>query len=333
MLMFLKNTLANYSGFLKRKILLLLLLLAFMSAATANSHKSISIPLLDWSSQRVISKAIGNFLIKENYQVHYKVMSENDLWGSMARGLVHFHIEVWQASAGREFQLMVNKKRFVDLGEHSAKTQEEWWYPLYVEKLCPGLPDWKALLDCSQIFAQKNSTKGVYHLGPWEYNDADLIRSLGLNFNIKKYHDNILIWRELEKSIATQRPIIMLNWTPNWTDQRIPGRFVKFPKYHPLCETNPNWGINPNLKYDCGNVHNGWIKKAAWKGLQKQSPCVYSLIKNMDLTNNMIAEASALVDYDKQEEDTAAILWLDKNLAKVRSWGATGCFSIGVAQQ
>ena len=328
MSMFLKNTLVNSSAFLKQKSILLLLLFT-LSPLTAATPTAVSIPLLDWSSQRVISKAIGNFLTTENYQVQYKTMSENDLLGSMARGLVHFHIEVWQASAGREFQLMVNKKRFIDLGKHSARTMEEWWYPLYVEKLCPGLPDWKALLNCSQLFSDRNSTKGVYHLGPWEYNDADLIRSLGLNFKIKKHQNNDLIWQELEKSIANQRPMILLNWTPNWTDQRIPGRFVKFPEYHPLCETNPSWGINPDLKYDCGNVQNAWIKKAAWKGLQEQFPCVYGLIKNMDLTNEMIAEASALIDYDKVEEETAALLWLDKNLAKVQSWGDDGCFSNG----
>ena len=40
----------------------------------------------------------------------------------------------------------------VDAGTHKAVTREEWWVPKYVADKCPGLPDWKALDKCAEIF-------------------------------------------------------------------------------------------------------------------------------------------------------------------------------------
>jgi glycine betaine/proline transport system substrate-binding protein len=258
------------------------------------STKSVRIPLLDWSSQRVISRAIGIHLQQRNYQVSFIEMSEDILWRALSRGRVHFQIEVWQ-SYEKLLNQFVNKSRIEDLGKHSVTAIEEWWYPLYVEELCPGLPDWTALLECSDIFTEQNSKKGIYHVGPRNSQDADLIRSLKLNFKIERHEDVNEIWAELIAANADKKPILLLNWTHNWTNQRIPGNFLQFPKYQSVCLRDPSWGVNPNMTYDCGNIQNGLIKKAAWSGLSAALPCVYSLIKNMDLNNHMITQANALV--------------------------------------
>lgn len=288
------------------------------ASSTLDKRPSVNIPLLDWSSQRVISIAIGNLLKEQGYKVNYQSMSEEKIWGALARGLVHFQIEIWQASANEEFQAMIKKNRLADLGKHSVSTIEEWWYPEYVEDLCPELPDWRALNKCAALFSRDGSDQGTYLTGPWPYRDADLIRSLKLNFKIERFSDSEAIWLELATAEAKKRAIIILNWTPNWTDERVPGKFIKFPSYHPDCETDPSWGLNPLLKFDCGNIQDGWIKKAAWAGLEQKDPCIYSLIKRLDLDNLMIAEASALVDYDGHNEKNAAHLWLKKYRASMQ---------------
>ena len=99
---------------------------------------------------------------------------------------------------------------------------------------------------------------------------------------------------------------MLLNWTPNWTDTRLKGKFVKFPTYQPACETDPSWGINKQLLKDCANPSNGWLKKAAWPGLEKYSPCVFQLAKNINLNTEMIADASALYVIEKLSEDQMA---------------------------
>ncbi len=273
----------------------------------------------------MISIAIGNELTRNNYNIEYLSMSEEYLWGSLARGKVHFQIEIWQASANNEFQDMVNKKRIQDVGLHSAVTIEDWWYSDYVEALCPGLPDWRALNKCAPLFSDNQSTKGNYLTGPWPYRDGDLIRSLSLDFKIKRHPNMEMIWKELAQAKADNKPIVLLNWTPNWTDGRLSGKFVKFPAYAPECETDPSWGTNPDLAFDCANVPNGWIKKAAWAGLKAKFPCVYQYILNIDLSNEMIAEASALVDYDQYSEQIAAIKWQKKYQQKIKLWADDSC--------
>ncbi|MEH6444375.1 MAG: ABC transporter substrate-binding protein [Oceanospirillaceae bacterium] len=310
------------------KVLLLLFgystLLTFSNIAIA-AHKTIKIPLLDWSSQRVISIAMGKTFSQYQYEVEYQTMSEDLVWGALARGRVHFQLEIWQASASNEFTDMLHKKRITDLGLHSALTIEDWWYPQYVEEQCPGLPDWKALRGCAELFSEDGKSEGIYFTGPWPYRDADLIRALKLNFRIQRHADNNDIWIKLEKAQAANKPIILLNWAPNWTDQRVKGKFVEFPKYTPECETDPSWGVSPNIAFDCGNVRNGWIKKAAWSKFEESFPCAYQFIRNIDLNNQMIAEAAALVDYDGYAEEEAALLWLQKYQQVVLSWVKNSC--------
>ena len=103
--------------------------------------------------------------------------------------------------------------------------------------------------------------------------------------------------------MVNQQPIIILNWSPNWTDARIPGEFIRFPTYHPSCESDPGWGVNPSKAYDCGNKKNAWIKKYAWPKLEQQLPCVYQFIAQIDLSNEMISEAAALADYDGYSDE------------------------------
>jgi glycine betaine/proline transport system substrate-binding protein len=227
-------------------------------------------------------------------------------------------------------QPFLSKRSIVDLGSHSAKAIEDWWYPNYVATWCPGLPDWQALNNCSALFAQDSNPKGTYYTGPWVYRDPDLIRSLDLNFTIVRLADDQSLWEKLDAASAAKKPIIMLNWSPNWTDVRVPGQFVKFPVYNDDCEAVASWGVNPNQLYDCGNKRDAWIKKFAWSGLKKKHPCVQSFIQQISLTNEMIAEAAALVDYDKLTEEKSVERWLAKYALEIAQWSDTPC--IGAAQ-
>ena len=279
------------------------------------------IPLNNWSSQRVLSIVTGNLIEQMGEQVRYQNINASDQWGALRKGIIHLQVEVWQPSMAKAFTEMVNNHFIVDLGSHSAVVIEDWWYPEYVEKQCPDLPNWQALNNCANLFAsEENPLQGIYYSGPWNYSDADLIRALDLNFTIKRLANDKSLWRQLQSAMAQQQAIIMLNWSPNWTDIRVPGKFVEFPKYAAACELDPSWGLNKNLAKDCGNPANGWLKKAAWTGLEKTWPCIYQLMKRVNFTNEMIAEASALVIADGLSEEKAAQLWMKKYQKSTAAW-------------
>ncbi len=269
-----------------------------------------------------MSKMLGDLIQSLDIPVHYQEIHSEDQWGALRIGIIHLQIEVWGYSMRQRFDSMVEKKHIDDMGNHKAIVREEWWYPEYVEALCPGLPDWQALNRCAALFADKNkkTTKGVYYSGPWNYNDADLIRALKLDFIIERFNNSEALWQKLKQAVEQRQPIVLLNWTPNWVDARMKGKFVEFPRYSPQCESNPQWGPNPHLPMDCGNPISGWLRKAAWPGLKKRWPCVHQLMQKISLTNEMISEASALVVNDGYSEEKAAKLWQLKYQHAIVDW-------------
>jgi glycine betaine/proline transport system substrate-binding protein len=165
----------------------------------------------------------------------------------------------------------------------------------------------------------------VYFAGPWEYGDADIIRALGLKYTIERLPDEFALWETLVKSVKKKRPILLLNWSPNWTDNHIAGNFVDFPLYTEECETVPEWGLNKKLVKDCGNQRGGWLKKAASPDFNEKFPCAFKLIKNISFSHQMIVDASSLVVIGKLSDQAAAIEW-SKNYAKdIKKWLALGC--------
>ncbi len=146
-----------------------------------------------------------------------------------------------------KFTILLEKNQIIDAGNHDAVTREEWWYPTYVEELCPGLPDWKALNSCAELFAtHETAPKGRYVGGPWEKHDRAKIRALNLDFTMIKVENANELWQELEKAWRVKQPIVLFNWTPNWVDSRYDGKFIEFPEYTPACETMPKWGESKN---------------------------------------------------------------------------------------
>ncbi|MDK2593478.1 ABC transporter substrate-binding protein [Pseudoalteromonas obscura] len=307
----------------------LFLVCAVLCCAHANNKQNeISIPMNNWTSQRVLSYAVGSMIQTYGYNVIYHDMPASDQWGAMKKGLVHFQIEIWQQSMSGQFNRMIENNYIVDLGVHDVVVREEWWYPKYVEELCPGLPDWQALNRCATLFARKpGSSKGVFYTIDWDYQDADLIRALGLHFTIERLNNENELWQLLEQAWENKTPVLIINWTPNWTDLYMPGNFVQFPKYSPACEVDASWGQNSNLVNDCGNPQKGWLRKAGWTGLQSTYPCVYNLLRKLNFSKNMIADASALVIVDGHSEQEAAKKWLEKYNLDIAHWLESSCVS------
>ena len=278
--------------------------------------KTIVLPLNEWASQRVLTLAVGELLIEQGYQVKYLELSVDDQWGALQRGLAHFQVEIWQPSMETAFKKSVSSGGILDLGKHDVTVKESWWYPEYVASMCPDLPNWQALNDCVSLFTTKSSNgKGVYHSGPWEYFDGELIRRLKLNYVIERDGSDVFLWRRLRQALASKAPIIMLNWTPNWTDNRIAGEFVDFSGADNYCQSSPYKLLN-----SCLTVREGWLKKAAWPGVKTTWPCAYQLFKNISFNHQMVAEAAALTVADGHGEHEAAKIWMSKYDTQVKQW-------------
>lgn len=284
--------------------------------------ESIKLPLNNWASQQVLTTSIGMMLQEDGVKVDYVHMQSHKQWGALARGAVHFQVEVWSPSMKNSFAIY---PKVLDAGTHSAKVREDWWYPSWVEPLCPGLPDWRALNACSRIFSTNNSEIGTYYKGPWDYDDPELIRALGLKFRIERLKNDTELWQILKQAQVNKQPIVILNWSPNWTDSKIKGAFVEFPPYSVQCETDPSYGINKNMTHDCGNPVRGWLKKAKWVGLEATYPCIDTFLETINFSNEMVIRASILGSNDNLTLPQAALQWLDEFAQEAKSWFPTQC--------
>ena len=293
------------------------------AAAVPESDQPIKVILNNWTSQLVLANISGMLLEKMGYTVEYKPSDTQLQYTAMGNGDMHYQVEVWEGTMKTPFDKEVNAGRMVDAGSHDAVTREDWWYPAYMEELCPGLPDWKALNDFS---TPETAPAGRYLAGPvdWEKPDMERVEALGLNIEVVNAGQASALWAELDSASKRKEPIILFNWTPNWVEAKYPGNFVNFPDHDPKCETDASWGSNPDLTHDCGNPKNGWLKKGVWSGFADTWPCAFELVKNINFTNAQIAAAAAAVDVDGMKPEDAAAKWVDENQDTWQPW-MPGC--------
>ena len=211
----------------------------------------------------------------------------------------------------------------VDLGAHDAVTREDWWYPAYMNDMCPGLPDWKALDACAEMFATAETAPKGRFVGPpadWGKHYSDRIDALGMNYEEVAVGQAATLWAELQSAYDRQEPIVLFNWTPNFIEAKFDGEFVVFPEYDPACLTDPAWGMNPDAVYDCGAPASGYLKKAGSPRLEETWPAAYAFLQNVDFSNDQIAAAAAMVDVDGMTPEEAAEQWIESNKDVWSAW-------------
>ena len=292
------------------------LVAAPFAANAADSSDPIIIPTHNWSSQIVMSHVVGQMFESMGNNVEFVSTDSQAVYESVRLGDVTLELEVWEGAFGVAFNEALAKGGLHDAGDHNAVTREDWWYPLWTKDHCPGLPDWEALNECAALFATpETGDKGRFLGGPvdWLKHDAERVEALGMNFTVVNAGSAAAIWAEIAAAERTMKPVVVFNWTPNFAEAVWPGEFVEFPEYFEGCKEDASLGPNPDMTYDCGNPANGYLKKAAWDGMQDKWPNAYDVLTRLSFTNPQIAEMAKLVDVDEMEPEDAATVWLENN--------------------
>ncbi|QYX55266.1 ABC transporter substrate-binding protein [Roseovarius sp. SCSIO 43702] len=288
-----------------------------------DSSDPIIIPIHNWSSQIVMSNAVGQMLEEAGLNVEYVTTDSQAVYESIRLGDVTLEMEVWEGAFGASFRAAMEKGGIVDVGDHDAVTREDWWYPMWTKEACPGLPDWKALNECAEVFATaETGDKGRYLDGPvdWLKHGKERVEALDMDFVVINAGSAAALWAEIGAAEADKKPVVVFNWTPNFAEAVWPGEFVEFPEWEDGCDTDPSVGPNPDALYDCGNPANGYLKKAAWEGMEEKWPTAYCILENISFTNPQIAQMAKLVDTDDLEPEEAASEWLDNNADVWEPW-------------
>lgn len=293
-----------------------------MSVQAQESSDPIKIVTNNWTSQLVLANVVGKLLEQKGYTVEY-VPSDTQLqFTALANGDMDIQVEVWEGSMAESFDNAV-AAGLVDYGAHDAVTREDWWYPAYMNELCPGLPDWEALDACADKFATAETSPKGRFVGPpadWGKHYSERIAALGMNFQEVPVGQAATLWAELQAAYDRGEPIVLFNWTPNFIEAKFEGNFVEFPEYDPACLTDPAWGQNPDAVYDCGAPASGYLKKAGSPQLEANWPGAAAILREVNFSNAAIASAAAMVDVDGLTPEEAADKWIAENEATWQTW-------------
>jgi glycine betaine/proline transport system substrate-binding protein len=292
-------------------------------AEVPESTDPIKIANFDWTSAVLNTKILEVILKQHGYNVE---IVNADYLASVTAGIptgdLTVGLEYWDTTAGEAMAEADKTGKVERLGPLGPKAKEEWWYPAYMKEKCPGLPDWKALNDCAEAFSTpETAPKGRYLGGPvtWGGFDEERVEALGLNYEVVHAGTDANMFAELESAYQRKAPILLWIYSPHWEVAKYEGEWVEFPKYEPACYTDPKWGINPDLAYDCGKP-SGEIWKYAWIGMKDKWPTAYRITKNFQFDAEELNALISQVDLEGKSLDEVATAWVDANQDKIKKW-------------
>jgi glycine betaine/proline transport system substrate-binding protein len=292
--------------------------------ADAESQDPIKITLNDWTGQFISSKIMGEVLKRAGYNVEYVQADYLPQFAGLKTGDLTLAMEIWATTGQEALDEAVASGKVENLGETGMVAKEEWWFPEYMKEKCPGLPNWEALKDeaCAEAFSTpETAPKGRYLSGPvtWGGFDEERVEALDLPFEVVHAGTDAALFAEIESAYQRQAPIMLWIYSPHWAPAKYKGEWVEFPPYEPACYTDPAWGLNPDLAYDCGKP-TGPIWKAGWVGIKDKWPGAYSAIKAFNLSTDEMNKMVVEVDLDGKEVDAVVAEWIAANEARWQEW-------------
>jgi glycine betaine/proline transport system substrate-binding protein len=299
------------------------------AAEAPESEDPIKIALFDWTSVNINANILGGILKRLGYNVE---LVPADYISSLTTGLttgdITVALEYWDTTAGEGMAASDATGQTERLGTLGPKAKEEWWYPIYMKEKCPGLPNWEALKDpkCAEAFATPDTApNGRYLGGPvtWEGFDDERVVSLGLPFTVIHAGTDAAMFAELAAAIDRKDAIMMWIYSPHWAPAKYEGEWVEFPEHTPECYTDPKWGINPDMAYDCGKPH-GEIWKYANIEMKTKWPVAYNVAKNYTMDAKELGLLGGQVDLDGKTIEEVAEAWINANESKWRGWANSG---------
>ncbi|RKT27906.1 glycine betaine/proline transport system substrate-binding protein [Roseovarius halotolerans] len=298
------------------------LVMAGSAFAEAESQEPIKLTMHDWTGQLLTTTIMGKVLAEAGYNVEYVQADYIAQFAGLKSGDLHVAMEIWETTGREAMDEAIGTGQVVNMGDTGMKAIEEWWYPAYMEEVCPGLPDWQALNDCAREFATpETAPMGRYLGGPvtWGGFDEERIESLGLDFEVVHAGTDAALFAELESAYQRKAPIVLWIYAPHWAPTKYEGNFVAFPPYTPECYEDPSVGINPNMAYDCGKP-TGPIWKVAWSGLADKWPGAAKAVEAFTISNEDMGAMVSAVDLDGKSLDEVSDAWLAANSSVWQSW-------------
>ena len=271
----------------------------------------------DWTGQLFSTAIVGGLLQEMGYNIEYVSAGALPQHPGIAQGNLHLQTEVWTNNVGDLYPGLVDKGDIVVVGNLGLEPKEGWIYPPYMEEKCPGLPNYKALFECQQAFANASTfPKGrlITYPADWGTRSRDLVASVNMPFEPIPGGSEGAMMAELKSAYAAEEPILMMIWQPHWIFADLDLNWVEWNKIEGEC-------VEESQEKDtaCG-FQQAEVHKVVWGGFEDKWPAAYKMVSNFTLTNEDENWAIFEVDNNGRDVKDVAKEWLAKNEATWKGW-------------
>ncbi len=284
----------------------------------------IKLVIMGYSGDNIIMFILGDLLEKLGYNVENTPADYLGQFAGLKAGDLHIGSPGWDTTAKAAMADAWGSGQVLNMGNIGIAVNEDWWYPLYVKDVCPGLPDWKALLEpqCVEALSVvETAPKARFLSGPIEWGgyDAERIEALDMAFEVIHAGSDAALTAEFVATIKRKQPIVGWTWEPFWLPALYEGEFVTWPEYDDACYEDPAWGPNPDKAYDCGRP-TGFMWKSAWAGGEKIWPKAYDVWRKFQLDAKTMGDMVYKSDVEGVPTEVVAEQWIEANENIWKAW-------------
>lgn len=295
---------------------------AVQAADLGATDEPIKLAINEWTGQHISTHVAGQILESMGYTVEYVTAGNYPQHTALADGDLHATLEVWTNNVGDIYPKMKEAGKIVDIGPLGLETREGWMYPKHMEKLCPGLPDWKALVACQEALVTGETFPNgriLSYPADWGTRTADIIEAMDISFKAVPAGSEGALVAELKSAAARETPLVMMFWSPHWVFAEVEAGWVELPAYEPACDSDPAWGPNPNATGDCG-VDAPVTMKVAWSGFEEKWPAAWEFLQAYSFETGTQELMMKAIDQDGEKIEDVVAAWVEGNTATWTPW-------------
>jgi glycine betaine/proline transport system substrate-binding protein len=290
-------------------------------ATVPESKDPIVIGKLDWTGQEITAEIAGEILRRMGYEVKFVTTTNIPLFQALADNQIQVYLEQWLQVTRKPFEEYESKGQIEKFGPLGLEGHEGWYYPPYVQDLCPGLPSWKALKGCEAKFqTPETAPKGRFldYAQEWHPDAAKWIGLLGLDFTAVNAGGEGATTAEVKSAVDRKAPILLMWWEPTWLVSEYKLKQVQISADDPACAKAKEQNF-PLKSMNCG-APPVEIVKIANPTFKVKYPGAYKMLKAFTITNDIQAPLMKKVDLEKQKAADVAKEWVNKNEAAWKPW-------------
>lgn len=291
--------------------------LSISVASTASAQDTIRIVINEWTGQALSAHIAGSIFTEMGLKTEYITAGAVPQFVGLSAGGLDVNPEVWSNNVGDIFPKAIKSGDLINVGDLGLDAKEGWYYPPYMEKLCPGLPNYEALYDCAPAFAASDTFPNgrlITYPADWGTRSTDLVAAMALPFQPVAGGSEGAMLAELKAAIATKQPMLMMFWQPHWIHAEIDLGIVSWDSTLKDCDS----GVQ--TRGDACGFSQPDVWKVSSKDFRANHPDAYAAYAKMSLTNEIQNALIAKVDNEGMSVEDAVAEWMAANKPIWSAW-------------